>query len=265
MWTDLKQVYRDSARFALALPLVAAIPFAAELIQHVIEVRAGMFDSYAGAEAAGSDGGRSAFGVLKVLTLFLIVYPVVRFIGFEGDRRRAVAVSRMSALLFSAVLLFGLAMMALQQAGGALLGQLIESEARLLAAGVIAFFALMLLEIYLAAWKVAAALGNPTINVAASVRLMRRHVLWGFGFTLLMMMPLMIAHYALNIAAIGLGAGAMWTILVVDSAVTAFLAIVLGATVYRVARRATDRAGVALAGPGEGERPAQPPAATVPG
>jgi hypothetical protein len=190
--------------------------------------------------------------------LFLIVYPVIRFIGSGGDRRQALTVTRTSALLFGAVLLFSLAMMALQHIGATLLGGAIENQGRLLLVGLVSLLVLFALEVYLVAWKTAAALGNPRINMAGSIRLMNRHVPWGFGFTLLMMMPLMILHYALNFAAIGAGAGAMWAILVIDSAVAAFLGIVLAATLYRIARRAADRAGVSL---GAQERDLAPSAA----
>ena len=248
MWSDVKRVYSDSAAFVIALPLVAAVPFAAEMVQHVVEVNAGMFDSLAGAEAAANDPARNAAGIVKVLTLFLMTYFVIRFIGFGRDRRQGLTVTRMSALLFGAVMLFSLAMMAVQWIGGTLLGQWITDQGQLLAAGTFSLFALMLLETYLAGWKSAAALGNPAMTVPVSARIMHPRLFRSFGFTIAMMMPLMIVHYALNFAAIGVPAGAMWAILIVDSAVAAFLGIVLAATIYRIASRAAEDAGVPLTG-----------------
>lgn len=248
MRSDVKRVYGDSAAFVIALPLVAAVPFAAELIQHVVEVNVGMFDSYAAAEAVADNPARNAVGVVKVLSFFLITYFVIRFIGFGRDRRQAVTVTRMSALLFGAVMLFSLAMMAVQQFGGSLLGRWVTEPGQLLAAGTFSLFALMLLETYLAGWKSAAALGNPGVTVPVSARAMHPRLFRSFGFTIAMMMPLMIVHYALNFAAIGVPAGAMWAILIVDSAVAAFLGIVLAVTIYRVANRAADSAGISLTG-----------------
>lgn len=243
MASDVITVYRDSLRFVVALPLLAAVPFAAEMIQHVAEVRAGMFTSYAGAEAAAADPGRELFGFIKVLSLFLITYPVIRFLGSGDDRRQAVTVTRTSALLFGAVLLFSLATMALQRVGGPLLAQVIANERWLIAAGLAGLLGLMLLETYLAAWKAGAALGNPRLTAGRSVGIMHPRVLRSFGFTLAMMTPLMIIHYALNFAAIGAAPAAMWTILAIDSAVAASLGIVLAATIYRIAHRAADAAG----------------------
>lgn len=248
MWSDLKRTYADSAAFVIALPLVAAVPFAAQFIQHAVEVNVGMFDSYAAAEALGDHPARDAFGSIKVLSLFLITYFVIRFIGFGRDRRQAVAVTRSSALLFGAVLLFNLAFMAAQRVGGSLLSQSIADPGQLLITGALGVFAMMLLETYLAGWKSAAALGNPGVTLPVSARVMHPRLLRSFGFTLAMMIPLMIVHYALNFAAIGVPAGATWAILVLDSAVATFLGIVLAATLYRIAHRAAEEAGIPLTG-----------------
>ena len=248
MWSDVKRAYADSAAFVFALPLVAGVPFAVELIQHVVEVNVGMFDSYASAEAVADNAARSAVGIVKVLSLFLITYFVIRFIGFGRDRRQAAVVTRTSATLFGAVMLFSIAMMVVQRVGGTLLGQWVTEPTQLLATGTFSLFALMLVESYLAGWKSAAALGNPDVTVPVSARVMHPRLFRSFGFTLVMMMPLMIVHYALNVAAIGLPTGAMWAILVVDSAVAAFLGIVLAATIYRIAHRAAGDAGISLAG-----------------
>ncbi len=246
MWTDIKKTYRDSSRFVVALPLIAAVPFAAELIQHVIEVQVGMFDSYAGAEAAGSDPARIGFGYVKVLTLFLIGYPLFRFLASGGDTRTALTVTRTSASLFGGVILLSSAMMVLNSIGGTLVTQVAGSEATIFGIGLAAFLGMVVFDTYLAAWKVAAALGNPGLNIAASFRLMHRHVPWSLAYFLAMMLPLMVVHYALNIGAIGLAPGAMWTMLAFDSLVTAYLAILLSAAVFRMAHRAAEKAGANL-------------------
>ena len=256
MWTDIKKTYRDSSRFVLALPLIAAVPFAAELIQHVIEVQVGMFDSYAGAEAAGSDPARMGFGYIKVLTLFLIGYPLFRFLASGGDRRAALTVTRTSALLFGAVILLSLSMMVLNTIGGTLVTQMAGSEASVLGIGLAAFLAMIVVDTYLAAWKVAAALGNPRVTIAASFRIMHRHVPWSLAYFFAIMLPLMILHYALNIGAIGLGSFTMWGMLAIDSVVASYLGILLSAAVYRMARRAAERASVELGSAGVDARPA---------
>ena len=253
---EMIATYRDSAAFVAALPLIAAVPFAVELVQHMVEVRAGMFNSYAGAEAAAADPNRELVGFFKVLSLFLVTYPVVRFLGFGRDRREAVRVTRTSALLFAAVLLFSCAMMAVQRVGGALLAEAIPSEGRLLLAGLLGILALMVVETFLVAWKAGAALGNPRLTAGRSFAIMRPRLLRSFGFTLAMLVPLMIVHYALNFAAIGVAPAIMWTILVVDSAVAAFLGIVLAATIYRLAARAAADAGVSLLPQQVSEQPA---------
>ena len=96
----IAQAYRDSARAALALPLLFALPAAAELIQHAIEHRAGMFDSLAAMQAAADDPARMGVGQVKVLTLMLVLYWVSRWQALRGDPGRSVWGDGRSAALF---------------------------------------------------------------------------------------------------------------------------------------------------------------------
>ena len=72
MWTEIRRAYGDSARVALALPLLFALPLVAELIQHVIEYRIGLFESFAAMEATGDHSARMGFGQVKILSLILL-------------------------------------------------------------------------------------------------------------------------------------------------------------------------------------------------
>ena len=153
--------------------------------------------------------------------------------------------TKASGLLFGAVILLSLAMMTVNNVGGALVEKALASEGVLIALGAGSFLAMIVADVYLAPWKVAAAAGNPMMGIAASISVMHRHLPWALGFFFAIMLPPMVVHYALNFGAIGLPSPAMWAILAVDSAVTAFLAILLAAALFRIARLA---AGAAAAG-----------------
>ena len=56
----------------------APTPVAFELLQHVVEVRIGMYDSLAAAQAVEDSPMRTAFGLLKVASL--PAYWVMRFL-----------------------------------------------------------------------------------------------------------------------------------------------------------------------------------------
>jgi hypothetical protein len=117
MWKATKEIYGESWRFALALPWLVAIPVIAELVQHGIEYRSGMYESFAGVTTGGSDATRDLFGHAKELTLYLMGYWVVRFMAFGHDPKRTVALPRRAVTLFVPVLVFEMGRMLPQDAG----------------------------------------------------------------------------------------------------------------------------------------------------
>jgi len=63
----IAEAYRTSWRFSLAFPALIAVPVVIELIQHIIEVRHGMYVDRAGTLAAESDPLRLGWGMVKTL------------------------------------------------------------------------------------------------------------------------------------------------------------------------------------------------------
>jgi hypothetical protein len=241
------RAYRDSARIARVLPWLFALPVAMELVQHAIEMRIGMLASTEAMQQLGGHAARMGFGQFKILSLVLVFYWVSRWQAFAGDRSRPLLGDRESARLFVGVVLLGIAIGLVQQFGGTVLAPLTGDGAILVALGFAFFLGAMLLDTCLAVWKVGAALGNPLLTIAASFRVMHGHVWWSLGFSIVMMMPLMIVHYALNGFAVGRPVGVQWALLAVDSLVVGYLGLVLATTVYLIAERAAARSGVPLA------------------
>ena len=247
MWSFIKQAYRDSARIAIALPLLFAVPVAFELIQHVAEYRAAMFGSVAAMEAAADDPARMTFGYLKVLTLILLLFWVSRWQVFRGQAGRPVLGDRQSALLYLGVVLFSLAIAIVQQFGGTWLAPLVPDQGALIAIGTAFFFASIALDTYLSGWKVGSALGNANLSIPASFRLMHGHFWWSFAFSFAMILPLLVVHYALNGLALGRPEPLLWTILVLDALLVGYFGLVLATTGFLIAGRAAEQKGVALA------------------
>lgn len=256
MWKSMKEVYASAWRFMVAVPAIAALPVLAELAQHAAEYQAGMYDSFVMAEATAEHPARMGFGYVKVLALALLGYWVVRFLGLGEDRRLTTALPRTAVLLYAGVLLFDGAFMALNDLGAKAVSALVPDQRLVLGLGTLWLLLSLALGVYLVVWKVGAALGNRRLTIPASFRLMHGNFWWSFAFTLLMMLPLMIAHYALGLGAIGRPEPAVLTMLALDSLLVGYLGAVLIATSYVIARRAVQRAGVELAADeAVGERP----------
>ena len=237
-WTALKATYRDSLAFLIACPLLALIPVAVELLQHFAEVHIGMYDSLAMAKAVENHPLRMAFGFAKVLSLVVPGYWVARFLAWRVPALAGRWDGR-AAALFAGFLAFHAVSTALQlfvlpRTGTALL---------------IGFVVGTVLSALLVAWAAAAPLGNAAIGPLASIRLMAPRLLWTIAFMLVAMLPLMIPHYALAAAAIVGPKPLLWPVLVLDSLLVGWLAVLMVASGWYAALRATGLAGVALVPP----------------
>ncbi len=248
MWKATKEIYGESWRFALALPWLVAIPVFAELVQHGIEYRFGMYDSITGAEAARNDAARDLFGDAKELTLYLMGYWVVRFMAFDHDAKRTVALPRRAVLLFLPVLAFEMARMLLEESGVEFLSARFAHPVLKFALPAAWILATVVLEVYLICWKTGAALGNSRLTIPTSFRLMRGNFWWSFGLTCLIGLPLMIMHLALCSGAVGQPTWLLVAILVADALLVGGLATVLIANNYVIARRAVAAANIDLGG-----------------
>lgn len=235
-WKALKETYGGSIAFLIACPLLALVPFVFEMVQHVIEVRIGLYGSAAAAQALQYDPLRMSFGLLKTAALLSAGYWITRFVATRNPKYAA-TVDPVALRLFAGYFLFGLALTALQlfvipQTATITLIEFVAGEA---VTGLII------------AWGVAAALGNPEVGPIASIQLMGRHFPWTFAFLLAAMLPLMVPHYILAGVAILGPRPLLWPVLVIDSLLVTWLTAVLVASAYVAAKRAAVRSGIDLA------------------
>jgi hypothetical protein len=259
MWTEIKAAYRESAKVAIARPLLFALPLVAEFTQHVIEYRIGMFQSMARMSAVADHPARMGFGQVKILSLVLISYWVVRQLAnMDGARLRVLGDAR-SLYLFAGVILWSVATAIPQQFGGSLLAPFVPNPAVLAIIGLLFFVFTTVVDMYLTVWKVGAALGNARLGIPASFRIMSGNFWWSLGYFFVMFLPLIILHYVLNGLAVGRPEALLWPILTFDSLVVGYLGIVLVTTIYVIARRAAGRKSVDLAsyGPADSITPSR--------
>ena len=238
IWQALGATYKEAGLFLFACPLLALVPVVVEMIQHIVEMRIGMYDSIAMAKQAEHDPWRMGFGMLKIIALLLPIYWVTRFIHFDRDAKRAAAWDATAVRLFAVYMLLQIAIAAIQlfalpATASWLLGTFVFTE----------IFAALT-----AAWCVAAPLGNPIIGLSASARMMTRFLPATILIFLAAMLPLMVPHYILGAAAIFGPAWSKWPILIVDSLLVGWLCAVLVASGYFAAKRAADTSGIKLAG-----------------
>lgn len=229
VWTALTTTYRGSIAFLIACPLLALFPVVFELLQHVVEVRIGLYDSVAAAKATEHHPLRMAFGMVKVLSLIIPGYWVTRFLAF-GDARRARAIESPALWLFGSVVAFHTLLAAVQLF---VLPQTLPVTLVTLALG-------QVIGCLIPAWTVAAALGNRAIGPGRSVAIMAPHMPWTFVVLLLSILPLMIPHYLLGAVALLAPKLWLWPALVLDALLVGWLCAVMAAGVYVTARRATE-------------------------
>lgn len=234
-WRAQRDVYAGSLAFIRALPVLALVPVVFELLQHAVEAHLGMYDSMAAALAQEGSPSRIAFGLLKVASLTVPTWWVVRFLATRdphfATRSDALALWRFGVFVVVQLLLAALQLVVLPRDG---------------AGAVVVFFASLVVGALLAAWAVGASLGNARMGPIESIRLMARRLPWSLAFVLVAMLPLMLVHYALAFAALVAGKALLWPLLVADALVVGLLCPVLIAGSFHPAMRAARLAGVSL-------------------
>jgi hypothetical protein len=150
-----------------------------------------------------------------------------------------------SARLFGWVVAWSLAMGLPQLFGRGWITPFVSGRAALII-GVTYFLVLLACDTYLIVWKIGASLGNARLSFIASFRVMHGNFWWSLLYIMVMSLPLMVVHYALNLLAVGRPPALIWAMLGADALTAGYLGIVLATTTYMIARRATARRGEPL-------------------
>ena len=244
---DAKAIYRSAWRFAVACPILFAIPVLVEFAQHAIEMRAGMYLDEAGAVAAEGDTLRMQFGFLKVLAIQLPGYWFVRYIVLGHDANRAGRLEMPAIALWFVIFALLAVTGWLGMFGPSLAGVLGISAAATPWFDGGMFVLEMVLTIYLIGWAVAWAVGNAAIGPVRSFAIMNGSFWYALGLFAIGFLPLMIPHYGLAILAVlVLPTSLDWVAMAIDSLLVGYLALTMaGASAY-AAIRAAERRGISL-------------------
>ena len=219
---------------AVGLWLAAAL---FELLQHAVEWELGMFTHGDGIEAGFETQTRMTFGYLKAGALVVCLYLVPRFMYQDRKWRRVLSYD--NALLKGVAVAAGTAGLSIAPSAGltALAARIDLMDPALEFAWVqlIGF----LLTIPLAAllpWSIGLIAGENAMTFRKSAASMHRRWLWAFFLTLACMVPTFVPHYLLNDLAYGMPPAVVGLLLLLDSILVGFIALLFGSaywTIYR--------------------------------
>lgn len=205
---------------------------AAELVQHAVEWELGVFAADADIEAAVESDVYHAAGWAKVAAVTLCGWLVPRYLYQERDWVRVLRLDR--------TLVKGIAVMA-GVSGLPIVPTVLAAGAGgvLTAAPWVQLVGLALTVPLMAVmpWGVGLVAGDGAMTFRKSVRAMRGRWFWGAFLMLGCPLLVMIPHAALNLVAIGAAPVVAGTLLVLDSVLVGFAALVMGSagwTIYRI-------------------------------
>lgn len=256
-WGAARDCYSWSTRMLLAAPLLTALIVGLEGVQHLIEWRAGVYVSLAAAKAAEYDPARMAAGLAKVAWLLLLQFWVARFVVSGGSVQATFASDAVAARKFSAYFVFAMGLAIVQlwlpmgmQEAGASRGQI----ATVTIGSMLASFPL---GVALAAWPASAAVGDPAAGPVRALRRAWGSVWWGVCLTLVVILPVMAAHYVLALTPIGRPPAIAAVLLVSDTVLVGFLGVLVNCAPVLIAMRMAHRQGEPLRlSPAQGPSPA---------
>ena len=82
----LETTFIGGSRLFLLAPLIPLLAIVPEFLQHIVEIKLGMFESKAAFSALAMDPMRWAFGYAKVAGLFLAIFATARYWGGARER-----------------------------------------------------------------------------------------------------------------------------------------------------------------------------------
>lgn len=239
-------VIRDGLAIWWLMPLIPLIVVLPEFVQHIAEIRLGMFESQAAFGSLAGDPTRMAFGVMKIAGLFLAILATIRFWATRADGRawyslKGILRGRLAA---SVVLL--------SAAGipGMLLADTVGANARMALD-----IALSIATLPLFIWLVSALIGDPALGFGEVWRKGWLPALRIAVFAAVLWVPLQWLHEANHGWAMGASGALVWTLMAFDALVVGLLATMAGTAFYHGYYPLSPRL------PGENTDPAQAGAA----
>ncbi|MCF8882655.1 hypothetical protein L5849_08085 [Erythrobacter sp. SN021] len=229
-FTDLAGSYIDSLRAIRALPWLFAAIILWEFAQHVVEVRIGMFADEETARAVSQDGTRMAFGWVKMISIYIGAFFVIRH--FAGTRDgRQLAPLGIAAKRFAPYLVYSLVLFA-----AVFYTRSFVAEENVFTVRAVVGLGQVLIEPLLMAWIVASATDGRIAGPIGSAKCTGLLYFLALPLFLLARTPVSLLHQHLNEWAMGKQGAALWTPLAIDSVVVGLIVAITPAAMVRVAR-----------------------------
>ena len=245
MWADIKWVYRGAWQAAFALPILFLIPGVVEFIQHVVEIKLGMYASLKASQVVGASAKVALAGMLKLAAGTLPTYWFVRYLAW-GDTRKAWRPEMPAVRLWIAVTLVSLTPDA-ALLFGPLVGELIGLHSnQAITATVLIGFCAFFLSIYLLVWPIAWALGKSAFGPIQSIKIIHGSYWRTLGYYVAAFLPLSLVQDWLADVAMGRSPVVVWALMAIDSLIVCYLWLLIAGGMYIGAKRACDRKNVAL-------------------
>ncbi len=229
-FTDLAGSYLDSLRAIKGLPWLFAAIIAWEFAQHVVEVRIGMFTDKEMARAVSQDGARMAFGWVKMISIYVGAFFVIRHFAGKRDGRqlapRGTAAKRFAPYLVYSLVMFAAVFYTRDFAGE----EHVDTVRTIVGLGQV------LVEPLLMAWVVAAATDGRIAGPIGSARHTGLLYFLALPLFLLTRVPVSLLHQNLNEWAMGKQGAELWSLLAIDSLVVGLIVAITPAAMVRVAR-----------------------------
>lgn len=221
------ETIRDSVRLwwlAPVIPLIAALP---EMVQHVAEIKLGMFASKAAFNALAMDPTRWAFGYGKITGLFMSILAALLF---WANRERSARWWNLGGILWGAVLGSVALQVAISLLGVGITRLLPGMEGQAIN------IAISLATLPLLIWMIGGLLGDRAMTLAASFHSGWFAVLRIIVFVGLPYFLLMGVHMGNHYLAFSQSPAVVWTLLIWDSLVVGTMAALMGTALHHAYR-----------------------------
>ena len=208
-----------------------------ELLQHAVEWHFGMFTIGDGIDPDSELKTRMVFGYLKIAALLVCAYLVPRFLYLDRDWKRVLRGDRW--LLWGVIVVIGIGLLSFAPAEilSAIEARvdLIDPEFERLWIELGGFLlTIPIFAIY--PWSIGLIAGDHSMTFKRSISAMHRRWIWALSLSLICVVPSLAPHYLLNHLAIGASPAAMASLLLLDSVLVGFIALLFGSffwTIYR--------------------------------
>lgn len=218
-FSRLVQSLRDGVSLFWLAPVIVALIVIPEFIQHVAEIRIGMFDSKDAFRSLADDPRRMVWGYLKIAGLLLAILAATRF---WGARARGQKWWDLSTIAW-ANLALALVLMVLTGVPGLVLGPVIGEDA----AGILSLV-VTLATLPLIALLVAGLVGDRQASLKSVFRTGWLASLRILVFAAVAWVPLQWLHGQNHQWAMGQESAVLWSLMIFDALVVGLLAAMAG-------------------------------------